>query len=142
MLQANIATWQSFARVVHAVDPSVAVLAFSGRGSFGSGGADPADSPDYTFAQFAADLLGLVDAVWDKPGASFHFAGHSLGVIVGLQLLMHTAPARLLSMMLVAGAPMGTRTAAAQCCDFRAKWLNFNRNRTESPVVLLEVCPF
>ena len=69
-------------------------------------------------------------------------AGHSLGVVVGLQLLMHTAPARLLSMMLVAGAPMGARTAAAQCCDFRAKWLSFNRNRTESPVVLLAVCPF
>ena len=89
-LQANIATWESFARLVHAADPSIGVLNFSGRGSFGSGGAEPAASPGYTFAQFAGDLLGLVDAVWDN-GAAFHFAGHSMGVIVGLQLLMHTS---------------------------------------------------
>ena len=66
----------------------------------GHGRSDPATSP-FSIAELAAAVLALADDI--APGATFHYAGDSLGGAVGLQLLLD-APARVLTATLLCTA--------------------------------------
>jgi|EP01046_Picozoa_sp_COSAG06_P030519 pimeloyl-ACP methyl ester carboxylesterase len=130
--QAGVETWAVFAQQVHSAD--LAVLLFDCRGAGRSGGAQD-DTTAYTFDQVAADTLALVDHVYQQ-GAPFHFAGHSLGVLVGLQLLMEH-PQRLASVALVAGAPMsGIDVTPEYTEEYHADW-HRNRSSDEARAELL-----
>eukprot|EP00040_Diaphanoeca_grandis_P016816 m.87196 g.87196 ORF g.87196 m.87196 type:complete len:329 (+) comp26044_c0_seq2:145-1131(+) len=121
--QASLETWEVFAHHVHSLNPSLAVLCFDCRGAGGSEGAND-DESTYTFDQLASDTIGLVDGVY-KQGASFQFGGHSMGILIGVHLMMNdTTASRVSSLTLVAGAPMAGLHVPQEYTDmWHTDWL-------------------
>ena len=121
--QASQDTWTAFASVV---SRKYSVLAFDCRGA-GRSGSPPGRS--FTIAQLSGDLIGLVDVLFG-PAQRFHVAAHSMGGLVGLQLLTSLTSleksgrrGRLLSVMLVAPAPFtGIRVSPDYTASTHSAW--------------------
>ena len=121
--QASQDTWTAFASVV---SRKYSVLTFDCRGA-GRSGSPPGRS--FTIAQLSGDLIGLVDVLFG-PAQRFHVAAHSMGGLVGLQLLTSLTSleksgrrGRLLSVMLVAPAPFtGIRVSPDYTASTHSAW--------------------
>ena len=120
--QASQDTWTTFASLL-SLKYSYSVLTFDCRGAGRSG--SPPDGA-FTIAQLSDDLVGLVDVLFG-PSQRFHVAAHSMGGLVGLQLLTSLEKSgrrdRLLSVMLVAPAPFtGIRVSPDYTASTHSAW--------------------